>query len=218
LPDPFSEAFRLTFAVSSSAEVRMTPPDRYDITFRLEPKDYKAFLSKVKRTGAEKAAGTLATLGAITVGGLLGLWLWYSVDGFFPRIKPETGTWLCVVAGCIAGLLWSVFYARKAALLAAFSGQPIGMAETRIVADAIGIHASSASVATGTPWRRLALTETKTHFFLMFGRATGHIVPRRAFRTKDEAEAFGAFLRARLAPGAGAPPAPSAEEAPRHGA
>jgi YcxB-like protein len=79
-----------------------------------------------------------------------------------------------------------------------FYGQPIGMGETAIVADTAAVTNTSAGVATRVPWDKVQdVVVAKEHLFLMFGRVTGVIVPRRAFANDADAERFADFVRER---------------------
>ena len=79
-----------------------------------------------------------------------------------------------------------------------FYGQPIGMGETTIVADATGVNATSAGIEIRIPWDKVQdVIVTDQHLFLMFGRLVGVIVPRRAFANDGEAQRFAEFVRSK---------------------
>ena len=79
-----------------------------------------------------------------------------------------------------------------------FYGQPIGMGETTIVADATGVNATSAGIEIRIPWDKVQdVIVTNEHLFLMFARLVGVIVPRRAFADDGEAQRFAEFVRSK---------------------
>jgi hypothetical protein len=77
-----------------------------------------------------------------------------------------------------------------------FYGQPIGMGDTTIVVDGKGVNTTSAGVEIRIPWDKVKdVIAAKEHMFLMFGRLTGVIVPRRCFADDGEAQRFAEFVR-----------------------
>src|SRR5581483_10681220 len=99
------------------------------------------------------------------------------------------GQLVMIVAGAAALFCIQRFVLVPAYLRSYFAGQPIGMGDTVVIADASGVKANSAGVDTGAAWPHIvAITDTADHLILMFARLGGFIIPKRACQSSDEAK------------------------------
>jgi hypothetical protein len=123
-------------------------------------------------------------------------------EPFVERLPPypywDWGLAIALAGALVAFLVYKVFVMGPY-IDSMFEGQPIGMGESTIVADANGVSATSAGVEIRIPWERvLDVVVTDQHLFLMFGRVVGVIVPRRAFANDDDAQRFAAFVNGKV--------------------
>jgi hypothetical protein len=168
---------------------------RFEVRTRLEPLDYLHSMSAVRWSVIERVVAWLAAVGMSGIGAVAALIL---REPFVERL-PVYPYWDWGLATALAGALVA-FLVYKVFIMgpyidSMFEGQPIGMGESTIVADANGVTATSAGIETRIPWERvLDVVVTNQHLFLMFGRVVGVIVPRRAFANDDDAQRFAEFV------------------------
>ena len=168
---------------------------RFEVRTRLEPLDYLHSMSSVRWSVIERVVAWLAAVGMAGIGAVSALIL---SEPFVERLPPypywDWGLAIALVGALVAFLVYKVFIMGPY-IDSMFEGQPIGMGESTIVADARGVTATSAGIETRIPWERiLDVVVTDTHLFLMFGRVVGVIVPRRAFANDDDAQRFAEFV------------------------
>jgi hypothetical protein len=168
---------------------------RFEVRTRLEPLDYLHSMGAVRWSAIERVVAWLAAVGMSGIGAVAALIL---LEPFVERL-PVYPYWDWGLATALAGALVA-FLVYKVFIMgpyidSMFEGQPIGMGESTIVADANGVTATSAGIETRIPWERiLDVVVTNQHLFLMFGRVVGVIVPRRAFANDDDAQRFAEFV------------------------
>lgn len=169
---------------------------RFEVRTRLEPLDYLRSMAAVRWSVIERVVAWLAAVGMSGIGAIAALIV---LEPFVGRL-PVYPYWDWGLAVALASAL-AAFVVYKVFIMgpyvdSMFAGQPIGMGESRIVADANGVTATSAGVETHIPWERmLDVVVTDQHLFLMFGRVVGVIVPRRAFADDADAQRFAEFVR-----------------------
>jgi hypothetical protein len=169
---------------------------RFEVRTTLEPLDYLQLMAVVRWTVLERVIVWLAVVGMSGLGAVAAL---VAGEPFVERL-PVYPYWDWGVAIAIAGALVA-FVVYKVFVMgpyidSMFHGQPIGMGDTTIVVDMKGVNATSAGVETRIPWDRIKdVIAAKEHMFLMFGRVTGVIVPRRAFVDDADAQRFADFVR-----------------------
>jgi YcxB-like protein len=172
------------------------PP--FELTFRVEARDYQAFLRKLRWRLIERVVAFLSAVGLGVVAGVIGYF------ASFPFVKFGAD-WTWVIAAGTAVILYLVyrFTVMRSYQRSLFTGQSMALGETKVVADMRGIGANVAEVVLAMPWSRITrIVETDRHVFLMFARLAGVIVPKRAFTSADQARRFTAFARS-MAPSAG---------------
>jgi len=171
---------------------------RFEVRTRLEPLDYIHSMSAVRWSVIERVVAWLATVGMSGIGAVAALIL---LEPFVERL-PVYAYWDWGLATALAGALVA-FLVYKVFIMgpyidSMFRGQPIGMGESMIVADAKGVTATSAGIETRIPWDKVQdVIVTNQHLFLMFARLVGVIIPRRAFADDGDAQRFAEFVRSK---------------------
>jgi hypothetical protein len=168
---------------------------RFEVRTRLEPLDYVHSMGAVRWSGIERLVAWLAAAGMCGIGAVAALIL---SEPFVERLPVysfwDWGIAIALAGALVAFLVYKVFVTGPY-IDSMFYGQPIGMGESTIVADANGVTATSAGIETRIPWSRVVeVVVTDQHLFLMFGRVVGVIVPRRAFANDDDARRFAEFV------------------------
>jgi|SRR5262245_27686219 len=180
--------------VAGTATAREPP---FDLAFRVETQDYRAFVRAARSRPIEQLAALLPVM-AITalaafVGEIVG-----STSG-----KSDAVAWGIGVAVLCAVVLYLIY---RFALLplyhrGVFAGQPVALGETKLVVDNRGVASNMGDIVLAMPWPSITrVVETDDHVFLMYARLAAIIVPRRAFASADQARRFAAFAR-QMAPG-----------------
>jgi hypothetical protein len=169
---------------------------RFDVRTQLEPLDYAQLMRVVRWSGRERMVAWFAAFGMSGLGALIAL---ITLEPFAAGLPVyaywDWGLAIAIGGALVAFLLYKVFVMGPY-VDSMFKGQPIGMGETTIVADTAGVNATSAGIATHVPWDKIQdVIIGNNHLFLMFGRLTGLIVPRRAFADESEAQRFADFVR-----------------------
>lgn len=169
---------------------------RFELQIQIDRRDYLQMMRTVRWTAREYATAWLATVGISGIGALVAL---FTLEPFAVGL-PAYPYWDWGTAIVIGGAL-AAFLLYKALVLGPsvddmFKGQPIGMGETTIVADSTAVNATATGIATRVPWDRIEnVIVTNDQLFLMYGRLTGLIIPRRAFTDVGEAQRFVDFVR-----------------------
>jgi len=171
---------------------------RFEVRTRIEPLDYAHLMSVVRWSAIERIVAWLAIVGIASIGALGGL---IASEPFIERL-PVYAYWDwslgIAIAGALLGFLIYKVFIMGPYVDSMFQGQPIGMGDTTIVADANGVNATSAGIEIRIPWDKVQdAIAGNEHLFLMFGRLTGVIVPRRAFADDGEAQRFAEFVRSK---------------------
>jgi len=171
---------------------------RFEVRTTLEPLDYMLLMTVVRWNTIERVVAWLAAVGMGGIGGIAAL---IAIEPFAGRL-PVFAYWdwglAIAVAGALAGFLIYKVFIMGPYVDSMFYGQPIGMGQTTIVADAAGVNATSAGIGVSIPWNKVeAVIVRDEHLFLMFARLAGVIVPRRAFADDDEAQRFAEFVRSK---------------------
>jgi hypothetical protein len=173
-----------------SAPVREPP---FELTFRLEARDYQAFLRKLRWRAIERAVAELPAVALGIIGALIGL-------SAFRGEGSDAGWGFAAALG--GGLILYLGYrlvVMPSYHASLFAGQPMALGDIKVVADMRGIGTNVAEIVTAMPWPRVArIVETDQHVFLMFARLAGVIVPKRAFASTDQAKRFVAFARSMM--------------------
>jgi hypothetical protein len=169
---------------------------RFEVRTTLEPLDYLSLMTIVRWSGIERVVAWLAAVGMTGLGAIAAL----IASEPFVRHLPSFAHWdwslVFILAGAFVGLVIYKVFVMGPYIDSMFYGQPIGMGETTIVADATGINATSAGIGVNVPWNKVeAVIVRDKHLFVMFGRLTGVIIPRRAFANDGEAQRFADFVR-----------------------
>lgn len=171
-----------------NAAVREPP---FELTFRLEAGDYQAFLRKSRWRTIERTIAVLPAVAVSGAGATVGLWIAAAGGGF------ERGWSLAAALGGAA-----IFYVLYRWLLmpayytALFTGQPLALGDTKVVADMRGIGINISEIVIAMPWSRIVrVVETDQHVFLMFARLAGVIVPKRTFESAEQGKRFVSFAR-----------------------
>ena len=171
------------------------PASRFEGRTRLEPRDYERLLRVVRWSIVEHVVGTLPIVGVVFIGAMLTSMVWQPLAERLPVVPYWVWSWAPMGGALLACILYKVFVYRTY-MASMFRGQPIGMGETTFVADANGVNATSAGVVTSFPWDKVEnVIVANEHLFLMFGRLTGLVIPRRSFANDSEAERFAGFVR-----------------------
>ena len=169
---------------------------RFEVRTRLETLDYLQAMRVVRWKPIERIVAWLSALGMCGIGAVaMGL-----VTDPLIKSLPVYAYWdwdlASSMTGALLGLVIYYVFVLGPYMDSMFEGQPIGMGETTIVADANGVAAASAGIETRIPWAKvLDVIATNEHLFLMYARVVGLIVPRRAFANDDEAQRFAEFVR-----------------------
>jgi hypothetical protein len=170
----------------------------FELTFRVEARDYQAFMRKLRWRPIERVVSFLSAVGLGVVAGVIG----YVASLAFGKVGAEWGWAIAVGSALILYLVYRLTVMRSY-YRSFFAGQSMALGETKLVADMRGIGANVADIVLAMPWPRVVrIVETDQHVFLMFARLAGVIVPKRAFTSADQARRFTAFARS-MAPSAG---------------
>jgi len=167
------------------------PP--FELIFRLDARDYHAFLQNLRWHAVERAVALLPASGIAAAGALIGVFALLALG-----TKSAAPTWSLAVPITGALILYILYrfgviphYRRSL-----FTGQPMALGDTKVVADARGIGSNIAEIVIAMPWSSvIRIVETDQHIFLLFARLAGVIVPKRAFVSGDQARRFTAFVR-----------------------
>ena len=182
------EGPRAAFGTATARE----PP--FDLAFRVDSEDHRAFWRKARRRPIEQVAALLPVLAILAVAALVAL---------AAVLSSGTAGAAVGVAGVCAVVLYLVY---RFALLplyerSLFAGQPMALGETKLVVDNRGVASNMGDIVLAMPWGSIVrVVETDEHVFLIFARLAAVIVPRRAFASADQARRFAAFAR-QMAPG-----------------
>src|SRR5262245_12410649 len=171
---------------------------RFEVRTRLETLDYLQAMRVVRWKPIERIVAWLSAVGMCGIGAIaVGL----AAD---PLVKglPAYAYWdwdlAAAITGALLGLVVYYVFVLGPYMDSMFEGQPIGMGETTIVADANGVAATSIGIETRVPWTNvLDVITTNEHLFLMYGRVVGVIIPRRGFADDGEAQRFADFVRSK---------------------
>ena len=171
---------------------------RFEVRTTLEPLDYLHLMTRLRWSTIERIVSWLAVVGMAGIGAVAAL---IASEPFVERLPVysywDWGLAIALVGAAVAFLVYKVFVMGPY-VDSMFNGQPIGMGETTIVADATSVNATSAGIEIRIPWDRVQdVIVTNQHLFLMFARLVGVIIPRRAFADDGEAQRFAEFVRSK---------------------
>jgi hypothetical protein len=165
---------------------------RFEVRTQIKPIDYVQMMQIIRWSACERLIGWLATVGICGLGAVIAF---FTAERFTAGL-PDYAYWnwaFAVGGALVAFLLYKVFVLGPY-IESMFKGQPIGAGESTIVADATAVTATVMDIATRVPWSRIEnVVVAKDQLFLMYGRLTGLIIPRRAFADDSEAKRFADF-------------------------
>ena len=168
----------------------------FEVRTKLEPLDYVHLMRVVRWSAIERLVSWLAVMGMAGMGSIA---LPLAIDPWIGRLPvyPYLDWHLIIpLTGALLGATIYFIFIVGPYMDSMFYGQPIGMGDTTIVADARGVSSTSAGVDIRVPWDQVTdVIAAKEHMFLMFGRLCGVIVPRRCFADDGEAKRFAEFVR-----------------------
>jgi hypothetical protein len=172
---------------------------RFEVRTTLEPLDYLHLMTAVRWSGIERLVAWLAAVGMAGIGAIAALIVSEPFTGRLPVVAYwDWGLAIALAGALVAYIIYRIFVMGPY-IDSMFYGQPIGMGETAIVADAAGVNATSAGIGVNVPWNKVeAVIVRDEHLFLMFGRLTGVIIPRRAFADSGEAQRFADFVHSKV--------------------
>jgi YcxB-like protein len=175
---------------------------RFELRFRLQAKDFQALQRRVRWTAIERLVTFLSAAGVGAVGAIAGSLIWLTFEDVMPDVAELDGQLVMIIAGAALLFCLQRFVLAPAYLRSYFTGQPIGMGDTVVIADAAGVKTSSAGIDSGTTWPHIvAVTDTADHLILMFARLGGFVIPKRACESAEHASRLVQFARA-MAPAA----------------
>jgi len=168
----------------------------FEIRTTLEPVDYMHMLRAVRWSAIERVVSWLALVGMAGIGAVA---LSVVLDPMIGRLPPypylDWGLVTSLAGALVGAAIYSMFIMGPY-IDSMFHGQPIGMGDTTVIVDAQGVNSTSAGVEIRVPWDKIKdVIAAKEHMFLMFGRLTGVIIPRRCFADDGEAQRFADFVR-----------------------
>jgi len=171
---------------------------RFEVRTQIEPLDYAHLMGQLHWSTIERVVSWLVAVGMAGIGAVTAL---IAAEPFVERL-PVYSYWdwglVIALAGATAAFFVYKIFIMGPYVNSMFHGQPVGMGETTIVADAKGVIATSAGVGIHIPWDRVQdVVVTDQHLFVMFARLVGVIVPRRAFADDGEAQRFAEFVRSK---------------------
>src|SRR5262245_759532 len=155
----------------------------FELTFRVDAGDYKAFLGKAQWRAIERFVALLPAFGIGALGAVIGMFAAIATG------RADDPVWFAfaVLIGALILYLVYRFVLMPAYYASVFSGQPVALGDNKVVVDTRGIAANLADVVIATPWPRVRVIETDRHVFLMLSRLAPIIVPKRAFVSAEEA-------------------------------
>jgi hypothetical protein len=169
---------------------------RFEMQMQLEPLDYLQMMRALRWSIVERVVAWLAVAGMAGIGAIAALVLMEPFSTRFPVLPYVDWSIVIALAGALVAFAFFNVFVMGPYIDGMFYGQPIGMGETSIVADAAAVTNTSAGVVTRVPWDKVQdVVIGKDHLFLMFGRVTGLIIPRRAFVHDCDAQRFADFVR-----------------------
>ncbi len=171
---------------------------RFEVRTQIEPLDYVHLMSRLRWSTIERIVSWLVAVGMASIGAVAAL---IASEPLVERLPVypywDWGLAVALVGAAVALLVYKVFVTGPY-MDSMFHGQPIGMGETTIVADAAGVNTTSAGVEIRIPWDKVQdVIVTNQHLFLMFARLVGVIIPRRAFADDGDAQRFAAFVHSK---------------------
>jgi hypothetical protein len=170
----------------------------FEIRTRLEPLDYVHLMRVVRWSAIERVVSWLAIVGMAGIGAVALSIALDPVIGHLPAYPYLDWNLVTSLAGGLLGAGIYFIFVMGPYIDSMFYGQPIGMGDTTIVVDAKGVNATSAGIEIRVPWDKvLDVIAAKEHMFLMFGRLTGVIIPRRCFADNGEAQRFAEFVHSK---------------------
>ena len=181
--------------VAAGTATGRDPP--FDLSFRVDSQDHRAFWRAARRRPVELMAALLPEVAITATAALIGVIVGST------STKSEAAAWGVGVAVACAAVLYLVY---RFALLPLyhrgfFAGQPVALGETKLVVDSRGVASNMGDIVLAMPWASVVrVVETERYVFLMYARLAAVIVPKRAFESPDQAKRFAAFAR-QMAPG-----------------
>ena len=171
---------------------------RFELRFRLGVRDFLALQRRLRRTALERSVKFVDAAGVVAAGALVGSFLWLTFEDDMPDLPAAIdGQFVTILAGAVGLLAFRRFVLHPLFFRSYFAGQPIGMGETVVIADAAGVKTTSAGIDIGTTWQHvIAIIETADHLFLLFARLGGFIIPKRACENPDQLKRLVQFARA----------------------
>lgn len=169
----------------------------YDVAFTLDERDYIAFMTVARRSGIEKVMMMIFVIGACATGGFAG---WILSWTLLPALRIESAVWgiVPVLTGIAAAPLVYRWWLQPAYVRSFFDAQPVRIGPARLTVDGAAVTGIYGAVTLTTPWSAVQrVVDRPDHVFVFFARLVGHIVPKRAFASSQEAAHFVAFLRGR---------------------
>jgi YcxB-like protein len=168
---------------------------RFEVQMQLEPLDYLQMMRALRWSAVERGVAWLAVTGMAGIGAIAALLLLEPFSTRLPALPYIDWRIVIALAGGLAAFAVFNVFVMGPYIDGMFYGQPIGMGETSIVADTTAVTNTSAGVVTRVPWDKVQdVVVGKNHLFLMFGRVTGLIIPRRAFADAGDAQRFAEFV------------------------
>ncbi len=188
--------------LTNPAGIEPADGSRFELRFHLEAKDFLALQRHVRARPIERAVSLICGIGTGAIGTIMGSFIWLKFGDVIPEISGIDEELVMIVAAALALICVQRFVVVPAYLRSYFTGQPIGMGDTIVIADALGVKTTSAGIDIGTTWPHImAITETTDHLILLFARLGGFIIPKRACKSPDQANRLVQFARA-MAPAA----------------
>ena len=177
----------------------------FEVTYRVGFDNLNAFFGAwLKRTWFDKTNWKRFGLYALIVTGLLAAssWSWiakqYAV-GFGPFFAVYIAVDLAV-CGCVTAFILTFLVGpilTYLAQLATFILGPMGKRTTGLKASPAGVDRTTGDIESQTKWRNFtAVVKTKNSVLLFTHRNSATIVPKSAFASPAEAEAFAACAKA----------------------
>jgi YcxB-like protein len=162
-------------------------PQAFNLTYRLVPADLLAMLRNKRRLRSKVTGRLRAVLQLFVLAmGVFALYQWWKTGGF-------------IDLGVAVFLLLSRFFVPLAERLSyrrIFDKQRLGSTDIRFAAGIAGVDVEAATGHSHFPWTAVSQAEECTeHVFLWLHVYMAVIIPKRAFASPAQAEAFVAFAK-----------------------
>jgi hypothetical protein len=172
------------------------PEERFELSYRVDEKDYMALGRAMERSGADRLTDILYWIGIGGLGIVFGLaaqrWVWVKLLGLADTDTSQ-GTFVLLAMVALSLLVVAVVFPRN--WKSALSGFE-RFSNLQVVADKVAFEVSQGSLVTRGPWSVFSRVHISPQYiFLFMTRRQAFIIPRSVFARRDDEVTLLAWVR-----------------------